>query len=48
MNRVVVWFSCGAASAVAASMAVAKYGAACEVVETIVWLAAAPLVRLLV
>jgi 3'-phosphoadenosine 5'-phosphosulfate sulfotransferase (PAPS reductase)/FAD synthetase len=31
MNRVLVWFSCGAASAVAAKMAVAKYGDRCEV-----------------
>lgn len=31
-NRVLVWFSCGAASAVAAAVAVKKYGARCEVV----------------
>jgi len=31
MNRVLVWFSCGAASAVAAKMAVDKYGDSCEV-----------------
>lgn len=31
-NRVLVWFSCGAASAVAAALAVKKYGARCEVV----------------
>lgn len=32
LPRVVVWFSCGAASAVAAKLAVAKYGARCLVV----------------
>jgi len=32
MSRFVVWFSCGAASAVAAKLAVEKYGEACEVV----------------
>lgn len=32
MNRMVVWFSCGAASAVAAKLAVQTYGDACEVV----------------
>lgn len=32
MNRVLAWFSCGAASAVAAKMAIEKYGSACEVV----------------
>ncbi len=32
MNRRVVWFSCGAASAVAAKLAVDSYGPACEVV----------------
>lgn len=31
MPRVLCWFSCGAASAVAAKMAVDKYGDACEV-----------------
>ena len=31
MSRVLVWFSCGAASAVAAKMAVDKYGDRCEV-----------------
>lgn len=31
MSRVIVWFSCGAASAVAAKMAVEKYGDKCEV-----------------
>jgi len=31
MNRVLVWFSCGAASAVAAKLAVDKYGDKCEV-----------------
>lgn len=31
-TRTLVWFSCGAASAVAARLAVQKYGAACEVV----------------
>jgi len=31
MNRVLVWFSCGAASAVAAKLAVDKYGDRCEV-----------------
>ena len=31
-GRVLAWFSCGAASAVAAKLAVAKYGDACEVV----------------
>ena len=31
MNRVLVWFSCGAASAVAAKMAVDKYGDKCEI-----------------
>lgn len=31
-TRTLVWFSCGAASAVAAKLAVQKYGAACEVV----------------
>lgn len=30
-RRVLCWFSCGAASAVACKMAVEKYGAACEV-----------------
>lgn len=30
-NRMVVWFSCGAASAVAAKLAVQKYGSACHV-----------------
>lgn len=30
--RVIAWFSCGAASAVAAKLAVEKYGDACEVV----------------
>ena len=32
MSRVLVWFSCGAASAVAAKLAVQKYGDRCEVV----------------
>lgn len=32
MNRVVAWFSCGAASAVAAKLAVNKYGERCRVV----------------
>ena len=32
MSRVLVWFSCGAASAVAAKMSVEKYGDRCEVV----------------
>jgi hypothetical protein len=32
MSRRLAWFSCGAASAVAAKMAVEKYGARCEVV----------------
>lgn len=32
MNRFVAWFSCGAASAVAAKLAVARYGPACRVV----------------
>jgi PP-loop superfamily ATP-utilizing enzyme len=32
MNRVIVWFSCGAASACAAKLAVEKYGLSCEVV----------------
>ena len=31
MQRVLVWFSCGAASAVAAKLAVEKYGDLCEV-----------------
>lgn len=31
-RRTLVWFSCGAASAVAAKLAVEKYGAACEVI----------------
>lgn len=31
-NRVLAWFSCGAASAVAAKLAVEKYGDRCEVV----------------
>lgn len=31
-ERIVVWFSCGAASAVAAKLCVMKYGDACEVV----------------
>ena len=31
MNRVLVWFSCGAASAIAAKLAVDKYGDRCEV-----------------
>ena len=31
MSRVLVWFSCGAASAVAAKLAVQKYGDRCEV-----------------
>jgi PP-loop superfamily ATP-utilizing enzyme len=31
MKRVLVWFSCGAASAVAAKLAVEKYGDQCEV-----------------
>lgn len=31
MSRALAWFSCGAASAVAAKLAVAKYGAECEV-----------------
>ena len=31
MKRVLVWFSCGAASAVAAKLAVDKYGDQCEV-----------------
>jgi hypothetical protein len=31
-NRYVVWFSCGAASAVAAKVAIEKYGDACQVV----------------
>lgn len=31
-KRYVVWFSCGAASAIAAKLAVEKYGDACEVV----------------
>lgn len=31
-KRTLVWFSCGAASAVAAKLAVEKYGAACQVV----------------
>lgn len=31
MNRILVWFSCGAASAVAAKLAVEKYGDICEV-----------------
>lgn len=31
MSRVLVWFSCGASSAVAAKMAVEKYGDSCEV-----------------
>ena len=31
-ERVIVWFSCGAASAVAAKLAVEKYGDRCEVV----------------
>jgi len=31
MSRALVWFSCGAASAVAAKLAVEKYGDACEV-----------------
>lgn len=33
MNRVLAWFSCGDASAVAAKLAVAKYGDRCEVVH---------------
>lgn len=32
MNRIVVWFSCGAASAYAAKLAVDRYGEACTVV----------------
>lgn len=32
MNRVLCWFSCGAASAMAAKLAVQKYGDLCEVV----------------
>lgn len=31
MSRILAWFSCGAASAVAAQLAVAKYGDRCEV-----------------
>ena len=31
MSRVLVWFSCGAASAIAAKLAVEKYGDRCEV-----------------
>lgn len=33
MKRRLVWFSCGAASAVAAKLAVDKYGDGCEVAE---------------
>ena len=32
INRVVAWFSCGAASAVASKLAVVKYGSQCDVV----------------
>ena len=32
MNRILVWFSCGAASAYAAKLAVLKYGSRCTVV----------------
>lgn len=32
MSRHIAWFSCGAASAVAAKLAVEKYGSKCEVV----------------
>ena len=32
MRRSVVWFSCGAASAIAAKLSVKKYGDACDVV----------------
>ena len=32
MSRVVVWFSCGAASAVASKLAIAEYGDRCEIV----------------
>jgi hypothetical protein len=32
LNRVLCWFSCGAASALAAKLAVQKYGDLCEVV----------------
>lgn len=30
--RIVAWFSCGAASAVAAKLAIEKYGTSCDVV----------------
>lgn len=32
MNKVIAWFSCGAASAIAAKLAIKKYGASVEVV----------------
>ena len=32
MNRPVVWFSCGAASAIAAKLSIKKYGDVCQVV----------------
>jgi 3'-phosphoadenosine 5'-phosphosulfate sulfotransferase (PAPS reductase)/FAD synthetase len=33
-NRVIAWFSCGATSAIAAKIALDKYGSACELVYT--------------